>query len=379
MKLPPILTGIVLDPVAGTLDFSALGVGFDPRTVLGVLHEPSNRFVFAKGRPGLGYTAIVGSVMTLAADVSDLSAGPLTGFRDDGLLIATDARLEACRALIATGNATLSNLSTAIGTPSDVAPGSDAAAGSLIAKLTRALGYLNTLAATTIGGILQTAVRSNAPRVSTTAALGAANAAVTLAVDGMNSAVVQLSGVWAGTATFLGSVDGGANYFPVNMIPYGPGGGAAVGSATGNGQWEFACGGLTHVQVVMSAYTSGGATALLAAANGLKSVRVGNPAGNPLTVTGTLVENVSTVTTDASGAIPAGGTSAPLAANAARQFVEITNTGANPLAYRWGAAATAALGHILGPGQSARYDAKVPVGALNLFSTSGTTFFVTAG
>lgn len=140
MKLPPILTGIVLDSVAGTLDFSALGVGFDPRTVLGVLHEPSNRFVFAKGRQGLGYTAISGTVMTLAADVSDLAAGSLTGFADDGALIATDTRLEACRALLATSSATLSNLSTALGTPSDVATGSDGAAGSLVAKVTRLLG-----------------------------------------------------------------------------------------------------------------------------------------------------------------------------------------------------------------------------------------------
>lgn len=147
MKLPPILTGIVLDPVAGTLDFSALGVGFDPRTVLGVLHEPSNRFVFAKGRQGLGYSAIAGSVMTLAADVSDLAAGSLTGFLDDGALIATDARLEACRALLATSSATLSNLSTALGTPADVAPGSDATAGSLIAKVTRLLGTQSGIAA----------------------------------------------------------------------------------------------------------------------------------------------------------------------------------------------------------------------------------------
>lgn len=140
MKLPPILTGIVLDPVAGTLDFSALGAGFDPRKVLGVLHEPTNRFIFAKGRQGLGYTTIAGSVMTLAADVSDLAAGSLTGFLDDGALIATDARLEACRVLLATGNATLSNLSTALGTPADPASESDSVAGSLIAKVTRLLG-----------------------------------------------------------------------------------------------------------------------------------------------------------------------------------------------------------------------------------------------
>lgn len=132
------LAGVVLSPAARTLDFSALAI--DPRTVLAVLHEPTNRFIFAAGRSGLGYASIAGSVMTLALDTSDLASGPLTGFRDDGADIATDARLEACRALIATGNATLSNLSTALGTPSDAATGSDAAAGSLIAKVTRLLG-----------------------------------------------------------------------------------------------------------------------------------------------------------------------------------------------------------------------------------------------
>ncbi|MEE7503306.1 hypothetical protein [Methylobacterium mesophilicum] len=157
MKLPPILTGIVLDPVAGTLDFSALGADFDPRTVLGVLHEPSNRFVFAKGRPGLGYVSTAGAVMTLATDVSGLTAGPLTGFLDDGALIATDARLEACRALLATGNATLSNLSTALGTPADVAPGSDAAAGSLIAKATRLLATQSGIA------VILAAIRDRLP------------------------------------------------------------------------------------------------------------------------------------------------------------------------------------------------------------------------
>lgn len=132
------LTGVVLNPAAHTLDFSALAI--DPRTVLAVLHEPTNRFIFAAGRTGLGYTSIAGAVMTLALDTSDLAAGPLTGFRDDGADVATDTRLEACRALLATGNATLSNLSTGLGTPADVAPGTDAAAGSLIAKVTRLLG-----------------------------------------------------------------------------------------------------------------------------------------------------------------------------------------------------------------------------------------------
>jgi hypothetical protein len=86
-------------------------------------------------------------------------------------------------------------------------------------------------------------------------------------------------------------------------------------------------------------------------------------------------------TGDANGALAVGGVAAPVAANPARKFIEITNTGPNPLTYRWGAAATATIGHILGAGQTVRYgrDGGVPVGALNLFSTGGTTFFVTTG
>lgn len=84
-------------------------------------------------------------------------------------------------------------------------------------------------------------------------------------------------------------------------------------------------------------------------------------------------------TGDAPGTLAAGGGATPAAANPNRQFIEITNTGANPLTYRWGAAATAVAGHILGAGQTVRYERRVPLAALNLFSTNGTTFFVTTG
>lgn len=87
----------------------------------------------------------------------------------------------------------------------------------------------------------------------------------------------------------------------------------------------------------------------------------------------------STVTADASGTLAAGSVATPVAANLTRQFVEITNTGGEALSYRWGAAASAAVGHILSPGQSVRYESKVPTAALNLFSANGTTFFVTTG
>lgn len=131
------LTGVVLNPAAGTLDFS--GVNIDPRTVLAVLHEPTNQWIYAVGRRGLGRKSINGQVLTLVFKTTALSPGPIIGFRDDGVDVASDVRLEACRALLATGNVTLSNMATGIGTPADAAPGSDGGAGSLIAKLTRLL------------------------------------------------------------------------------------------------------------------------------------------------------------------------------------------------------------------------------------------------
>ena len=165
-------------------------------------------------------------------------------------------------------------LETALGTTADAAVTSASTSGSAISWLRGIWTALN--------GTLKTASQANAPRVAATGQLAAANAVVTLAVDGMNAAVVQLTGAWVGTVAWFASVDGGTTYFPVNMLPFG--GGASTSSASANGQWEFAAGGLTHLQAQMTAWTSGSATALLAAASGLKSIRVGNPSANPLTV-----------------------------------------------------------------------------------------------
>ena len=177
-------------------------------------------------------------------------------------------------------------LETALGTTADAAVTSASTSGSAISWLRGIWTALN--------GTLKTASQANAPRVAATGQLAAANAVVTLAVDGMNAAVVQLTGAWVGSVAWLASVDGGTTYFPVNMLPFG--GGASTSSASANGQWEFAAGGLTHLKAQMTAWTSGSATALLAAANGLKSVRVGNPSANPLTVS-TLDGGVTTLGT----------------------------------------------------------------------------------
>lgn len=267
MKLPPILTGIVLDPVAGTLDFSALGAGFDPRTVLAVLHEPTNRFIFAKGRSGLGYASIAGSVMTLAANTTGLATGPLTGFRDDGALIATDARLEACRALLATANATLSNIATGLGTPSDVAPGSDAATGSLIAKVTRLLGTQTGIAT------VLAAIRDRLP---------AALVGGRLSVDG--SGVVQpvTVGNFPATQPVSGTVSLGAGAAQIGTIGNAFALDATLqGVATSNAAISTATGAPTDV-----ATAGGTSTSIIGALRAIRDKLLGT-----LTVSGTVTSN----------------------------------------------------------------------------------------
>lgn len=278
-------SGYTFTPAAngnpGTINFAGVS-GFNKAQLLGVKHLPTGRTLYAPLATTSG--AFTGSILTLTVDT--------TGFN------AADALQ-------------ISYASNAIGSPTDPAPASDAATSSLIGLIRRALGYLGTLAGTVKTGLLQAAIQSNAPRISATGPLGAVNATTSLALDGMNTAVLQITGTWVGTISFLASMDGGASYFPVNMVPYG--GAAQAGTASANGQWEMACGGLTHVQVVMSAYTSGSATVLLAATSGLKSVRVGNPAGNPLTVT------VGT------SALPAGAATSA-AQNALQLFADLTKS-----------------------------------------------------
>jgi len=84
-------------------------------------------------------------------------------------------------------------------------------------------------------------------------------------------------------------------------------------------------------------------------------------------------------TTDVQGNAIAGAAATPLEADPDRRFLMVTNTGANPMAYRFGGAADALTGHILAPGESERFDDKCPTGALSVFSTAGTSFFVTTG
>lgn len=90
------------------------------------------------------------------------------------------------------------------------------------------------------------------------------NAATSLALVGTNSAAALLSGTWVGTVTPYVSADGGTTYVAAQF--FNPTTQAFSASATANGTYSIVgTGGMTHVKLVLSPYTSGTVTGNLSA------------------------------------------------------------------------------------------------------------------
>jgi hypothetical protein len=76
---------------------------------------------------------------------------------------------------------------------------------------------------------------------------------------GVASGSVTLSGTWSGTVQFEASGDNMNVWSSIAAYPLA--GGSSVTSATGNGAWQVALGGMTHFRVRASTYSSGTITA----------------------------------------------------------------------------------------------------------------------
>ena len=252
----PITPAYTFTPGSSTLNLSGIS-GFSIANLFAVIDLKMGALIYAP-LAGYGYASLSGTTLTLQASMAGLSASdPLLILYDDGGKPAED--------------------------------GTDITGAAMPAGGIGLRGWLSALFMLLKGGA------PNAPRVAATGVLAASGDTVVLAVDGMSTAVVQLaSGSWGGgPVVFEASADNQATWTAVNMLLYA--GSAPVGSTAIGGLWEMACGGLTHVRVRASAgitIVSGGTTttggtvaATLAATNGLKSIRVGNPTANPLSVT----------------------------------------------------------------------------------------------
>lgn len=385
----PIATRPVFDPANRTLDFSGTP-GFDVRRLFGVAHVRTGQLIYSPVVPELVAANVAGSVVTLSFNTNGMLPA-------DALLIQYDDGI--------------SDL------PPDAARESKQDAG--IARLTEIRDAVRAQRVETIwtddtgtrfirqnneGVISWTDVAGNASPAPGTGARPDSDSGLVIsrstwratssgtgfsAGDYLDHFVVTdgdagdpISNYWFNTTTGakLSAPPSAASISPYSPLP--DGASTAARQDTGNTA-------LAAMQAGIGAPGDddpGSDTAdgsiiarlarLLASTTGLAAL---------LTTANTKLEAVralvagSTVTSDVSGTLTAGTGAAPVAANLTRQFIEITNTGANPMSYRWGAAATATAGHILSPGQSTRYDSKVPTAALNLFSTNGTTFLVTTG
>jgi hypothetical protein len=136
--------------------------------------------------------------------------------------------------------------------------------------------------ATELASLATIATNTSAGKVTgdTTASgtLGALNAAVTLATNGVGTSIFELTNVWVGTVTFEGSNNGFTTAQAIAAIYLG-GLQTQASTTTTNGFFSVITAGFAQVRARMSAYTSGSATVL---ANGSSTTRVVVPVqGNP--------------------------------------------------------------------------------------------------
>jgi hypothetical protein len=99
----------------------------------------------------------------------------------------------------------------------------------------------------------------------TTGTVGVANATVSASIDDADTFIIQVSGTWAGTLTFEGSMDG-TNWSVWTVVSS-----AAIShitaasTTTTNGLFMHETYGLSRIRVRFSTYTSGTATVLITA------------------------------------------------------------------------------------------------------------------
>ena len=98
----PLLSGYSFTPALRTIDFSALP-NFDLRRLFAIINLSAGQMIYAPSVTGYGLQAANGSVITLVADTTQMSASdPLLVLYEDGQQplpngAATDAKPRTCR------------------------------------------------------------------------------------------------------------------------------------------------------------------------------------------------------------------------------------------------------------------------------------------
>lgn len=84
--------------------------------------------------------------------------------------------------------------------------------------------------------------------------MNAAEEVIQMNTRGLGAIAIQLTGTWAGTVTFEGTIDG-VSWVALNLVPTNSA--TAASTATATGVWMGNIAGLEAVRARVSAYTSG--------------------------------------------------------------------------------------------------------------------------
>jgi len=156
--------------------------------------------------------------------------------------------------------------------------------------------------------------------LSTTGATSAETGILSCAVGMHRGGGVQLLGTFTATVQFEETLDSGTTWIAKTVYP--AGGGRGVTSATGAGQWKFACGGSTNFRIRCSAFTSGPIGAAITLTEGVDAVA--------LSGAGSAAPTGGGITWQAPVAVAMTGSSKTFVpANAARKALQMWSPAAN--------------------------------------------------
>jgi len=96
---------------------------------------------------------------------------------------------------------------------------------------------------------------AEAPDLTASGSLTSASSVTLPALNNASGVSVQITGTWAGTISFEGSVDG-TNFFAISGNPFASSG-VLISTTTANGQWQFDVGAVQLFRARCSTYTSG--------------------------------------------------------------------------------------------------------------------------
>jgi hypothetical protein len=223
-----IITSYTFNATTGTIDFSSFS-GFDVRRLVAVIDLTTKQVIYAVGTPGLGYSSVAGSVVTLQSSMTGLAT-------TDSLQVFYD---DPAATVAVTGVATAANQATMISSLSSIATNTAAQSTDTLA----------------------------------TGSIAALNAAVVINAQGGFTIVGNITGTWVGTLLAEGLLPDGTNWVQLPMfiiqttLPY-----PSTLTVTTNTSVAITGGGYTQVRLRASAWTSGTAVVSLDSSLGQQTV-----------------------------------------------------------------------------------------------------------